>query len=105
MSLFAICLCGAGAVLSVVARFSGLVAVVSLVALAILAGTLLHLVGLAPPASAPWAIVVAVIALQVGYGLGVIVRARLRGFREGRRARPGADAAAPRRDGRARADS
>lgn len=101
MILFAICLCCAGALLSIIARFSGLVAIVSLVVLAILIGTLLGWLGIGTSASLPWAIVVAVIALQVGYGLGVVVRARLRGFRE---SDDTATSVSPNRQGRARAD-
>ncbi len=101
MILFAICLCFAGALLSIVARFSGLVAIVSLVVLAILIGPLLGWLGIGTSASLPWAIVVAVVALQIGYGLGVVVRARLLSFREGGST---ATSVSPNRQGRAQAD-
>jgi hypothetical protein len=107
MLLFAICLCGAGAILSVVARFPALVAIILLTILAAVAGAALSFLNVEASASLPLTIVVAVIALQVGYGLGVVTRGGVSSFFEARRG-VGTDRAArstsPSQTSRARAD-
>ena len=76
MAVFTACLVAAGAGLSLLARVQGLVLVLAGLALAIAAAALLS------PALGTghgWAVtlLVAVVALQVGYGAGIILRARL----------------------------
>ncbi|MBX9932033.1 MAG: hypothetical protein K2Y56_10920 [Methylobacterium sp.] len=75
MLVFSVCLVCAGAVLSGFARLPLLVAVIVLTAAAAALPFFLSLYGFAVPAPMPLAIVVAVVALQGGYGMGVIAKA------------------------------
>ncbi|ACL55880.1 hypothetical protein [Methylobacterium nodulans] len=80
MLAFAVCLTLAGATLSIFARVPALLAVLGLTLLAIVAASGLPLVGLDTSHPLPVNLIVAVVALQVGYGLGVILRASLMRF-------------------------
>jgi hypothetical protein len=75
MVLYAICLVAAGTLLGTFARLPVLLAVLSAVIVALVIGSGLSLVGLANPSSTAANVVVAIVAVQVGYGVGVILRA------------------------------
>jgi hypothetical protein len=81
MVLYAICLVAAGTLLGTFARLPVLLAVLSAVIVALVIGSGLSLVGLANPSSTAANVVVAIVAVQVGYGVGVILRAIRERFR------------------------
>lgn len=80
MLVFAAFLGCAGAVLSLFARVPVLVAVVFLMVLALVSGAALSVLGVEMSTSLPLTIIVAIVALQTGYGLGVVLRGVLRPF-------------------------
>ena len=73
MLAFAICLIGAGALLSFFARIPALVLVFVALGIMITAATVLN-VAFDDTYSLPLTLVVAAVALQVGYGLAVVLR-------------------------------
>lgn len=74
MLAFAACLIGAGALLSLLIRAPGLI--LALIGFGVaLAGAILLRPALGADASVPIALLVAMVALQAGYGLGVVLRA------------------------------
>ncbi|GJD53504.1 hypothetical protein OPKNFCMD_6280 [Methylobacterium crusticola] len=77
MVAFAVCLFCAGAVLSVIARVPALLVVLGAVILATLVAGGLALAGLGGSRPVLANVVVATVALQAGYGAGVILRAAL----------------------------
>lgn len=74
MMAFAICMLGAGALLSLLVRVPSLVLVLLGFCAAVAAATVLSSALGATP-NVPIALLVAVVALQAGYGLGVVLRA------------------------------
>lgn len=77
MLTFAICLGCAGLVLSLFARLPAFLAVLAGTVLAVLAAGTLSLFGVVLASSTFGNIVVAIVALQFGYGLGIVARALL----------------------------
>lgn len=75
MLAFAICLAGAGAVLSLFARLPTLLAVMLGVVIAVLGAGIFSLVGLQAASSTAANLLVAILAPQFGYGAGVVARA------------------------------
>ncbi|MCE4225139.1 hypothetical protein HCU64_15385 [Methylobacterium sp. C25] len=77
MVIFGLCLLGAGAILSLFSRVSGLVAIALGVVISLVLGTLFVSSDVAPAYPVGVAFIVAIVALQIGYGLGVVARALL----------------------------
>ncbi|GJD64264.1 hypothetical protein [Methylobacterium frigidaeris] len=78
---YAICLLAAGTLLGTFARLPALLAVLCAVIVALVFGAGLSLVGIVGPSSTAANVVVAIVAVQVGYGIGVILRAIRERFR------------------------
>lgn len=76
MAAFTACLIAAGAILSLLTRVQGFVLVLGGLLLAVASAAILS-PALGTGAGLPLTLLVAVIALQAGYGLGVILRATL----------------------------
>jgi hypothetical protein len=75
MLSFALCLMAAGGILSLIARVQGLLAVLLGVALACCAVILVRWFDDMPAVSLGVTLIVAIGALQIGYGIGVVARA------------------------------
>ncbi|GLS42667.1 hypothetical protein [Methylobacterium brachythecii] len=79
MVIFAFCLLCAGAILSLITRVHGLVAVALGVVISLVLGAFFLSFEAAPTYPLGVTFIVAIVALQVGYGLGVVSRAALDG--------------------------
>ncbi|NEU14279.1 hypothetical protein G3T14_19415 [Methylobacterium sp. BTF04] len=77
MVAFALCLVGAGIILTLLARLPGLVMVLAGLVVVISALTILGVFAVDTTYSLPVNLVVGIVALQIGYGLGVVLRAVL----------------------------
>jgi hypothetical protein len=80
MWAFTLCLIAAGAILSLFARLPLLLAMLFGIVLATLGAGALSGLGFEIASSTPINIIVAIAALQVGYGSGIITRAALHRF-------------------------